>query len=67
MKTFLCYRGSRDGWMSNNFHSLSDNKGPTLTLFKIKNGDCIGGYTSAKWESERKYSSDSEAFLFNLT
>ena len=43
-----------------------------MTLFKIdKNGNCIGGFTSAKWELlqnyNSKYVSDSTAMLFNLT
>ncbi len=45
--TKLLYRGSRDGWMAKDFHSRCDRKGPTITFFKIKNGDCIGGFTSA--------------------
>jgi hypothetical protein len=47
-KTELRYRASRDGWMAADFHRMSDGKGPTVSLFKIKeNGQCIGGYTSA--------------------
>lgn len=34
----LLYSGSRDGWMSADFHRLCDNKGPTKSLFKIDNG-----------------------------
>ena len=47
-KTILLYRGSRDGWKAQDFHRLSDDKGPTVTLFKVKeNGNCIGGFTTA--------------------
>ena len=47
-KTELRYRGSRDGWKREDFHRMSDGKGPTVTLFKIKeNGQCVGGFTSA--------------------
>jgi hypothetical protein len=35
-KTTLRYRGSRDGWMATDFHRMSDGKGPTAALFKIK-------------------------------
>jgi hypothetical protein len=46
--TKLSYRGSRDGWMAADFHRMSDGKGPTVSLFKIKDNDqCIGGFTSA--------------------
>ncbi len=67
--TVLKYRGSRDGWMNRDFHYRCDNLGPTLTLFKLLSGDCIGGFTSAQWSSPDKpiYREDSTAMLFNLT
>ena len=40
---------------------------PTISLFKIKDGDCIGGYTSAKWKSDNKTVVDNDAILFNLS
>ena len=43
----LLYRGSRDGWKYADFHSRADGKSPTISLFKVKNGPCIGGYTEA--------------------
>ena len=43
----LLYRGSRDGWEYDDFHSRCDGKSPTITLFKLKDGPCIGGYTEA--------------------
>ena len=45
--TVMLYRGSDHGWMYKEFHSRCDKKGPTINLFKIKDGDCIGGYTTA--------------------
>jgi hypothetical protein len=45
--TTLLYSGSIHGWMVKEFHSRCDGKGPTISLFKVKDGDCIGGYTSA--------------------
>ena len=49
----LCWRVSRDGWDSSRFHSLCDEKGPTITIVKV--GQYIfGGYTSLSWS---KYSS----------
>ena len=29
----LYYRGSVDGWMKKDFHSLCDDSGPTISLF----------------------------------
>jgi hypothetical protein len=47
--TYMLYRGSEHGWKYKNFHSRCDNKGPTISLFKIKDGDVIGGYSKAMW------------------
>jgi len=47
LATVLLFRGSEHGWEAIDFHSRCDKKGPTITLFKIKNGDCIGGFTAA--------------------
>ena len=49
---------------------MSDDIGPTITLFKIKeNGMCIGGFTSEKWSSNDDYEvvKDNTAMLFHLT
>jgi hypothetical protein len=47
-RTVIRYKGSRDGWKCADFHRMSDGKGPTVTLFKIKdNNQCVGGFTSA--------------------
>ena len=54
--------------MLKDFHERCDEKGPTITLFKIKDGDCIGGYSKAQYSSVYgKRVKDSTAMLFNLT
>jgi hypothetical protein len=67
-KTVLKYKASRDGWTVKDFHRLSDGIGPSITLYKIKNGSCIGGFTSAKWSStpSHTFANDPSALLFNL-
>ena len=45
--TALLFRGSEHGWEGKDFHSRCGKKGPTISLFKIKDGDCIGGFTNA--------------------
>ena len=65
--TTLLYRGSDHGWTASDFHSRCDNKAPTISLFKVKDGDCIGGYTTAQWHSDDKYVGDMDAMLFNLS
>ena len=47
----LAYRASRNGWNSSNFHSLCDNKGPTVTV--VKSGNYIfGGFTEQSWDGK---------------
>jgi hypothetical protein len=67
MTSILLYSGHLHGWNGKDFHSRCDNKGRTVSLFQIEQGDCIGGYTSQHWESLSKDKADSSAFLFNLT
>jgi hypothetical protein len=45
--TYMLYRGSDHGWTWKDFHDRCDNKGPTISLYKVKDGDVIGGYTKA--------------------
>jgi hypothetical protein len=45
--TALLFRGSEHGWKWKDFHSRCEKKGPTISLFKVKGGDCIGGFTTA--------------------
>ena len=69
-RTILKYQGSRDGWMAADFHRLCDKKGPTVSLFKIKDNDqCVGGFTRAQWTSPKEdtKAKDNSAMLFNLT
>jgi hypothetical protein len=47
LRMTLLYRGSNHGWNSDDFHKLCDGKSHTISLFKVKNGPCIGGYTEA--------------------
>ena len=67
--TVMLYRGSDHGWKYVDFHSRCDHKGPTICLFKVKDGDCIGGYTTAQWSnpSDDYYVGDIDAMLFNLS
>ena len=60
----LIYRGTRDGFAVSSFHSLCDNKGPTITLIRSV-GDCIfGGYSDVSWTSRGGYIQSTDAFLF---
>jgi hypothetical protein len=62
----LLYRGSKHGWNACDFHTRCDKKGPTICLFQIKDGDCIGGYTKVNWSSKYTAKSDDASILFNV-
>src|SRR5438309_5894336 len=63
----LLLRGSRDGFTPSDFHRLCDNKGPTVTIIKVKNtGQLIGGYNPSSWKSNGGYESADGAFIFSL-
>ena len=66
--TTLLYRGSKHGWKAKDFHSRSDKKGPIISLYKIKDGDCVGGYSKAQFSSPSSFEwvVDSESLIFNL-
>ena len=62
----LLYRLSNNGEEFSTFHELCDNKGTTLTLFQIKDGDKIGFFTPSSWDSNTGKKNDMSTFLFNL-
>ena len=67
-KFTLLYRGSRDGFRADDFHSKCDLKTNTLTLVKASETSYIfGGFTTASWDNSNTFKSDSNAFLFSLT
>ncbi len=45
--TVLKYRGTRDGFTYEAFHRKADGVKPSITLFTMKSGMVIGGFTSA--------------------
>ncbi len=62
----LLYRATRDKFTAKSFHSKCDGKKNTLTIVKTNTNFVFGGYTSAKWASDRNYKEDSTAFIFSL-
>jgi len=65
-KTKLLYSLSRNGDKIYKFHKLCNNKGNTLTLFHIEDGNKVGIYTNISWDCNSDYKKDNETFLFNL-
>ena len=67
IKCKLIYDGKRDGGQSSIFHSLCDNKGPTITFIKTNNKRRIGGFTMKNWDiNANKFIPDDKAFIFDL-
>ena len=66
-KAKLLYRGTRDGgWKGNDFHTLCDDKGATVTLFLSNNSIACGGFTSVSWDSKSGDKKDNKSFVFSL-
>ena len=62
----LLYRGTVDGFSSEDFHNRCDNISRTLTIIKSANSNIFGGYTGLTWDSTTSHKSDSNTFLFSL-
>ena len=52
IKAEFLYRLSENGDKFSTFHQLCDNKGPTLTLFHVNDGNKVGIYTPLSWDSK---------------
>jgi hypothetical protein len=62
----LLYRMSDNGDEFSKFHKLCDNKGPTLSLFHVKDGNKVGIFTPLSWDIKSGWKNDMETFIFNL-
>ncbi|RIA96989.1 hypothetical protein C1645_871676 [Glomus cerebriforme] len=65
----LLTRGSRDGFNGFSFHKLCDNKGPTITIIKLKGESSIlGGYNPINWDINKHgiYEKTLDSFIFSL-
>jgi len=64
-KLHLLLRGSPGGFTPNDFHRLCDNKGPTITIIKVKgSGKLIGGYSPISLHSQNKNETGARSFYF---
>ncbi len=67
-KWTLLYRGTRDGFGAQDFHSKCDNKSPTLSICKAHDSSYIfGGFASVTFNGSEIFKSDPNAFIFSLT
>ena len=62
----LLYKATRNGWSSQNFHKLCDNKGPTITIATLKDGKFIGAFSPISWGIvKNQYINNPDVFLFD--
>ena len=66
IKSHLLYKLSRDGNQISKFHELCDNKGATLTLFIVQDGNIGGIFTPLSWDCSSNWKGDMNTFIFNL-
>ena len=66
-KFILKYNAKRDSCNTEIFHERCDNICGSLFICKIKDGDNVGGYLTAKIQKKNIYLDNSKAFLFNLS
>ena len=60
----LLFKGSDHDFSAKQFHSLCDNKGPTITIIESEYGNIFGGYTSKSWNTNFTFVKDENAFVF---
>ena len=66
IKFDLLYKKSRDGSSTKNFHAHCDNKGKTLILIETTEGRKFGGVTYDDWNTNDKWRTNSNDFVFSL-
>ena len=66
LKCKLIYDAKKDGDDVAKFHSLCDNKGPTLTIISTSDNKKIGGFLSTSFNGNKGNINDNNAFLFSL-
>ncbi|EXX51858.1 hypothetical protein RirG_257950 [Rhizophagus irregularis DAOM 197198w] len=65
----LITRGSRDGFTGEIFHKMCDNKGPTITVLRLKNESSIlGGYSPIDWDINKRgnFEKTLDSFIFSF-
>lgn len=65
-KCKLIYDAKENGDKVSTYHSLCDNKGPTLTIFQTNDNLTLGGYLSVSFNENSGWIHDDKAFLFSL-
>jgi len=63
----VLYRGSRDGFTAENFHTHCNNRGETVTIIRSTTNHLFGGYSPIPWKSAATYQVNQQCFIFTLT
>eukprot|EP01080_Neovahlkampfia_damariscottae_P000881 gene881-9792_t len=62
----LGYRGSKDGFSHQKFHSRCDDFKRSVVLLSTESGFIFGGFADADWTGNNKYKVAPNSFLFSL-
>ncbi|CAG8458647.1 4198_t:CDS:2 [Acaulospora colombiana] len=73
----LLLRGTRDGFLVENFRNRCFNRGPTLVIIQSSSSNSstgltrsgqiiIGGYNPSSWSGSNKFTHSTESFIFSL-
>lgn len=65
-KWINCYNSKKDGWSMEDFHERCDKRGPTISLFKVREDAIFGGFTSASWGGIKKFQLRAIRILLSL-
>ncbi|PKY33914.1 hypothetical protein RhiirB3_453211 [Rhizophagus irregularis] len=71
MKNFyefkLIFRGSRDGFTSNKFHTICHNQPRTVAIIKVKDStEILGGYNPMEWKFVNSFGTTNDSFIFSF-
>ncbi|CAB4427799.1 unnamed protein product [Rhizophagus irregularis] len=71
MKNFyelkLIFRGSRDGFTPNKFHTICYNRPRTVAIIKVKDSnEILGGYNPMEWKPGPGYGLTNVSFIFSF-
>ncbi|PKC61042.1 hypothetical protein RhiirA1_539442 [Rhizophagus irregularis] len=67
----LILRGSRDGFTTQKFHEICDNKSCTVAIIKVKeSNEILGGYNPIEWKNNTSllynYGTTKDSFIFSF-
>ena len=66
LKFELIYKRRFNGTVLQDFHSLVDNTGPSVTFILTKKGKKFGAYTLSGYDTTSEWKKDEKAFIFSV-